>query len=165
MDSQTIQELSVQFIGFLLLFLIMKRIAWRPLLAVLDERRVRIEEEFRQVAQSKAEMVRLQEEYRQRLAKIEDEARMKIQQAILEGKRISVEIQEQAREQSYALMAKSKETVELELKKAKVMLRDELTAITLSAVERILREKLDAEKDRKLVDAVLNELEQDASRA
>ena len=32
--SHAIQELSVQVVGFLLLFVIMRRIAWRPLLAI-----------------------------------------------------------------------------------------------------------------------------------
>ena len=85
---------------------------------------------------------------------------MKIQQAILEGKRIAIEIQEQARAQGSALMTKAKETVELELAKARVTLRDDVAAMTIGAVERILREKLDPEKDKRLVDQVLQELEQ-----
>lgn len=158
--NQTIQELSVQVIGFLVLFVIMKRVAWRPLLALLDERRAKIEEEFRTIAERQAEVTRLQEEYGRRIATIEEEARTKIQQAILEGKRIAVEVQEEARAQANAIITKSKETVELELAKARVTLRDQLAGMTMDAVERILHEKLDAPKDRQLVDSVLTELEQ-----
>ena len=155
-----LQQIVSQTISFLILLWLLKRFAWRPLLTLLDQRRARIEEALRQIAQSKAEIAQLQAEYSQRLAKINDEARAKIQQAILEGKRISVEIQEQAREQSYALLTKSKETMELELAKAKVTLRDEVAAMTVEAVERILRQKLDAASDRKLVESILNEIEQ-----
>ena len=157
--AQTIQELSIQVVGFLLLFIMMKRVAWRPLLALLDERRTKIEEAFRKIAHSKTELAHLQEEYGRRLAKIEDEARTKIQQAILEGKRISIEVQEQAREQAQAVMTKAKETVELELAKAKVTLRDQVAAMTMDAVERVLQQKLDAKTDRHVVDTVLDELE------
>ena len=108
--------------------------------------------------------MRLQGEYAQRLAKIEDEARVKIQQAILEGKRISSEIQEEARAQSSALVNKAKETIDLELAKAKVTLRDELAAMTLDALERILHERLDEEKDKRLVQSVLEELEQQSTK-
>lgn len=163
--SHAIQELSVQVVGFLLLFVIMRRIAWRPLLAILDERRARIEEEFRRVAQTKNELARLQEDYGRRLSAIEDEARTKIQQAILEGKRIGGEIQEQAREQGSAILAKSKEAVELELAKARVTLRDQVAEMTLEAVERVLRGKLDAKADRHLVDQILDELERNQTRA
>ncbi len=154
-----LQQILSQAISFALLVVILKRFAWKPLLAMLDHRRAHIEEELRQVAQSRAEMTRLQQEYSQRLAKIEDEARVKIQQSVLEGKRIAIEIQEQARTQAQAIMAKSKETIELELAKAKVSLRDQMAGMTLEAVERVLRHKLDPAADRRLVDAVLDEIE------
>ena len=154
-----VQQVISQALSFLLLLWVLRRFAWRPLLAMLDGRRARIAQEFQQVAQSKAGLERLQEEYGKRLAVLEDEARSKIQQAVLEGKRIAAEIQEQARAQGLALITKSKDTVELEIAKAKVTLRDELAALTIGAVERILHEKLDAEKDRQLVNAVLDELE------
>ena len=154
-----LQQILSQTISFVLLLWILKRFAWRPLLAMLDQRRAHIEEELRQVAQSKAEMVRLQQEYSQRLAKIEEEARPKIQQSVLEGKRIAIEIQEQARTQAQGILVKSKETIELELAKAKVSLRDQMAGMTLEAVERILRHKLDPKTDRQLVDTVLDEIE------
>ena len=163
--AQTIQELSVQVVGFLLLFVIMKRVAWRPILTLLDQRRARIEEELRQVAQSKTDLARLQADYSQRLAKIDEEARTKIQQSILEGKRIAIEIQEQARAQASSIVNKSKETIELELAKAKVTLRDQVAEMTVDAIERILHQKLDAKTDRHVVDAVLDELEQGQARA
>ena len=165
MDLQTIEELTVQAVGFIILFLILKRVAWRPLLHVLDQRRAHIEEQLRQVAQQKADLVRLQENYARRLAKIDEEARAKIQQAILEGKRIAVEIQEQARAQASAILNKSKETIELELAKARVTLRDQVASMTTEAVERILRQKLDEKTDRHLVETLLRELEEDTSGA
>ena len=154
-----LQQIISQAISFLILLWLLRRFAWRPLLAILDQRRARIEEAFRKIAHSKTELAHLQEEYGQRLAKIEDEARTKIQQAILEGKRISIEVQEQAREQAQAVMTKAKETVELELAKAKVTLRDQVAAMTMDAVERVLRQKLDAKTDRHVVDTVLEDLE------
>ena len=155
-----LQQVLSQAISFLLLWWILRALAWKPLLTALDARRARIEEEFRQVGQSKAELARLQEDYTRRLAAIEDEARTKIQQAVIEGKRVANEIQEQAREQSSAALTKSKEALEMELAKAKVTLRDEVAKMTVEAVERILRRKLDAKTDRELVDQILGELEQ-----
>ena len=104
-------------------------------------------------------------DYSRRLAAIEEEARTKIQQAILEGKRIAGEIQEQAREQGSAILAKSKEAVELELAKALVTLRDQVAQMIVEAVERVLRGKLDATADRHLVDGILEELERDQALA
>ena len=158
-------EIVSQTISFFILVFLLKRFAWRPLLGMLDQRRARIEEGLRQIAQGKAEMERLKEDYAKRLAGIEDEARVKLQQAIREGKKAAGEIQEQARAQGYTIMNKAKETIELELAKAKISLRDQMAQLTVDAVERVLRQKLDAKSDRHLVDAVLEELEREQTKA
>ena len=159
-----LQQILSQAISFVLLVVILRKFAWRPLLAMLDQRRAHIEDELRQIAQSKSELAQLQDDYTKRLAKIEDEARTKIQQAMLEGKRLAIELQEQARAQGYEIMTKAKDTVELELAKAKVTLRDQVAAMTMDAVERMLRRKLDPTADRQLVDDVLKELEEPRAR-
>ncbi len=157
-----LQQIASQTVSFVLLLLILRKFAWAPLLQLLDARRAHIEGELRQGAQKKEEMTRLQAEYTQRLGKIEEEARAKIQQAILEGKRISVEIQEQARQHGYELINKSKDTIALELAKAKVTLRDQMAEMTMEAVEKILQRKLDADADRQLVNTILQDLERSA---
>ena len=159
-----LQQIVSQALSFLLLLWVLRRFAWRPLLTMLDQRRVHIEEELRTVAQRKDEVAKLQTQYSQKLATIHEEARTKIQESVLEGKRIALEIQEEARAQGHAILNKAKETVELELAKAKVTLRDEVAGMTMEALERILRQKLDPKTDRALVDAVLSELEQDHGR-
>ena len=157
-------QILTTILGFFLLVAVLRKFFWKTVLQLLDDRRHRIEESLKDIARSKQEIDRLQAEYSQRLAKIEDEARTKIQQAILEGKRIAVDIQEQARAQGYEIMNKSKETIELELAKANVLLRNQVAEMTMEAVERILRQKLDPKTDRHVVDAVLAELEQGHAR-
>ena len=159
-----LQQVLSQAISFVILLWLLRRFAWRPLLAILDERRRHIETTLQDVASKKTELERLQADYAQRLAKIDDEARVKIQQAILEGKRIAIEVQEEARAQAQAILSKSKETVELELAKAKVTLRDQLADMTVEAVERVLQQKLDPKTDRALVESALDELERGRAR-
>lgn len=161
-----LEELAIQAVGFLVFFFILRQVAWKPLLTLLDERRSRIEEGFRQLDQQKLELERLQQDLMKRLATIDDEARTRIQQAIQEGKRIAMEIQEEARAQARGIIAKSKEMIELELAKAQVSLRDELVDMTVEAVERLLQQKCDPKTDEKLVAAILEELTQaDSHRA
>lgn len=163
--QQTLEQLCVQVVGFLVLFVVLRKIGWVPLMRLLDERRAHIESQLSQVAQSREELGRLQADYSRRLAQIDEEARVKIQQAILEGKRISLEVQEQARAQASAILTKSKETIELEFAKAQVTLRDHVADMTVDAVERVLQKKLDAKTDRQLVEATLQELERERARA
>jgi F-type H+-transporting ATPase subunit b len=158
-------QITTNVLGFFLLVVFLRSVFWKKILNVLDERRQHIEEELQRTAQQRTDLAKLQEEYRQRIATIENEARVKIQQAILEGKRIAMEIQEHGRAQAQGVLTKAKETVEFELAKARVTLRDQIAEMTVEAVERILRKKLDQEMDQHLVEAVLDELEHVPSRS
>ena len=160
-----LQQILSQALSFLLLLWVLRRFAWRPILGILDQRRARIEEALRTIEQGRQELARLQAEYQTHLTQIDAEARMKIQQAVLEGKRIAAEIQEQARAQAQALLTKSQQAMALELAKAKVTLRDQVAEITLEAVERILRQKLDPTADLHLVTETLEELERSSAKA
>lgn len=153
-------QVVTNVLGFLLLVFILRKFFWNSVLRILDARRMKIEEGFRTIEQSKQALERLQQDVTQRLAKIDDEARAKIQQAILDGRRIASEIQEEARASAQAIIAKSKETIELELAKAKVNLRDQVADMTIEAVERLLKQKCDPKTDKTLVASILEELGQ-----
>ena len=87
-----VQQIISQAVTFLLLLWVLRRLAWRPVLTLLDERRARIQEEFRRIEQGKAELATLQEEYRRHLSRIEAEARVKLQETIQEGDRKSTRL-------------------------------------------------------------------------
>lgn len=157
-----LQQILSQTLSFFLLLWVLRRVAWKPLLGILDARRAQIERELSEAAQAKVQLAQLQADITKRLAVIEDEARVKLQQAILEGKRIGIEVQEQARAQAQHILTKAKDTVELELAKARTTLRNQVAAMTVEAVEKVLGHKLDAQADAALVNAALDELERPA---
>lgn len=155
----SIQEILTQAGAFLLLVFVLKKMAWKPLLKLLDDRRNKIVEEFEKIDHTKSEVEKLKQDYEHARSRIEEEARAKIQQAIAEGKTISKELQETARKESRMILEKAKEDIQLEVAKAKVTLRREIADLTLAATERILSEKLDEAKDKELILGVIENLE------
>lgn len=155
----SLQEILTQALGFLVLVWIMKRLFWKSILGSLDDRRTRIEEAFRQIENSKKEIETLRQDYQSHLEKIEEEGRAKIQAAIDEGRRISRDIQEKAREEAKEALTRSKENLALEVQKARLELRREIADLTLAATERILREKMSPEKHREKIVELIGELE------
>ena len=79
---------------------------------------------------------------------------------VQEGKRVSREIQDAARNQAKEILEKSKEDIELETKKARVILRKETAALVFKATERLLKEKLPEKKDEELILQFIKELEE-----
>jgi len=155
-----LQQIVSQALAFIVLVWAMRRFAWKPLLATLDARKARIEDGLKQIEEGKAQAERLQQQLQSRLEKIDEETRNKIQDAIRDGRRVAAEIQDEARAQAQEILAKAKDTIELELAKAKITLRDDMTDMTLLAVQDLLRQKLNPETDKALVASILDELSQ-----
>lgn len=152
-------EIVAQMLGFLLVLFLLRIFAWKKLLNLLDERRERIASQFKRIEDAEAEITKIKADYDTKLNTIEEAARAKMQEAIGDGKRISQEIREQAQQDARAILEKAKENIELEIAKAKVELKGKLVDLTLSATEKIIKEKLTEEKDKKLVSDFLEELE------
>lgn len=152
-------EVVAQMLGFLLVLFLLRIFAWKKLLKLLDERRERISSEFKKIEDAQAEIAKVKTEYDAKLGAIEDSARAKIQEAISDGKRIAQEIREQAQQDARVILEKAQENIELELSKAKEELKGKIVDLTIGATERIIKEKLTEEKDKKLVSDFLEELE------
>ena len=147
----SIQEILTQAGAFVLLVWVLKKMAWKPLLKLLDERRERIRKGFEEIENAKKEVEKLKADYEQARSHIEDEARKKLQEAIDEGKNVARELQENARREARSILEKAKEDIQLEVAKAKVTLRNEIADLTLAATERLIQEKLNETKDKELV--------------
>ena len=152
-----IQQILTQALGFLILLFILKKIAWKPLLSLLDERREKITSEFQTIDRTKSELLRLEQDYKARLADIDALARQRIQEAVSEGQRISVEIQEKAREESKNILNKAKENIELEVAKARVELRNQVATLAIKAAEKLIKVELTEERHKRLVTEFIDE--------
>lgn len=157
--SLSVQEILTQAVAFILLVWVLKKMAWKPLLKLLDERREKIRTSFEEIEQTKKELEKLKMNYERARAHIEDEARQKLQLAIDEGKRVARELQEGSRREAQATLEKAKEDISLEVAKAKVTLRNEIVDLTLRATERLIEEKLDETKDKEIVLDFIEDLE------
>ena len=146
-----IYQILTQALGFLILLWLLKKFAWKPLLTLIDERREKISSEFNNIERVKSELSRLEEDYKAKLAEIDALARQRIQEAISEGQRVAIDIQEKAREEAQKTLDKAKANIEMEVSKARVELRNQVAHIAIRAAEKILKEELDRERHKRLV--------------
>ena len=150
------QQLATNALGFLITLWIIKRFAWGPLLAIMEERRSSIANEFKRIDDEKAKAARLAADYEQKLKEIDAERRAKLVEAVNEGKKIAEDLKTTARAEAQEITSKTKSELENEVKKARVHLKNEMIAITMIATEKIIREKLDDQKHRQLIGAIID---------
>lgn len=153
------KQILVHALGFLILLAILRKFAWGALLGAMEQRSRRIASEFEGIEKAKLELDRLKQDYQQHLAKIEEEARGKIQQAVNEGRRVASEIEEEARAHARETLEKTKETIAQEVAKARVELKEQVVDLAIQATHKILQQNLDEETDRRMIEAFIREID------
>lgn len=154
-----IRVVIVQAIGFLIVFLILKRFLFTPLTKVMDERRDHIRDTLSKIESDRTEMEQLKSDYESRISKIEDEARAKIQEAVKRAEEIGDEIKSTRREEAEQMLEKARAEIEREHEKSLISLRQEVAELALQMSGRLIQSELDKNKHRQLIDRFINELE------
>ena len=155
---QLLAQFVVNILSFLLLLAILKKFAWGTLLSMIDERKAKIVSEFEGIEQAKKELAKLKADYEQHLGAIEDEARVKIQESIADGRRIAMEIEEDARAHSRETLEKTKAAVALEVAKARVELKEQVVDLAIQVTHKVMQQYLDEETDRRMIEGFIQEI-------
>ena len=158
-NRQIISEIIVQISGFLIVFFILKQFAWSKLLGMIDARRKKIEDEFLDIEKQKRGLENLEKDYRQRPEHIEQEARVKIQEAANVGLALAKDIQDKARSDSQKLIDRAHADIQQDIVKARLSMRNEIVELSSLMTEKIIQEKLDVKEHEKLIDKFLKEME------
>ena len=157
--KEALPEILTQLLGFLIVFWVLKTFAFKSILAVVDARRKKIEDEFNGLEHKKRSLEDLEKEYRLKLEKIEDEARLRIQEAANVGVALARDIQDKARQDAQKILDRSHAEISQDIAKARLTMRGELVELSALISEKIISEKLDAKEHERLVDQFLKDLQ------
>ena len=152
------QQILTHALGFLIFVWVLKKFAWGPLLGLMEERRQKIVGEFDEIDKQKADVADLTAKYEARLKEIDQERRQKLVEAVQEGKQMAADMKSSTMNEIRALHEKAKTDLQRDIAEAKVQLRDEMIAITMTAAEKVVREKMDDVKHRDLIGRYIDEL-------
>ena len=145
-------------VTFVVLAILLRKMAWKPLLEALHKREEHVQSSLDRAEQAKAEAERILNENRQQLARVEAESHRILNEGRALGEKLKSEIVEQASQQSRKLLEQAKQEIERDKDAALAQLRGEVADLAIKAAEKILDETLDETKHRKLVDTYLKGL-------
>ncbi len=145
-------------ITFIIVVLILRAAAWKPLLAALTAREEQIRSSLQHADQAQQEAQRLLEENRRQLAAAEEQSQRIIREGRTLGERLKTEIMEKANASSRHMIDQAKEEIKREKEAALVQLRGEVADLAIMAAGKILDANLDTTKQRQLVDAAIKDL-------
>ncbi len=145
-------------ITFVLLLIVLRKFAWKPLLAALHEREGSIRGALENAEQVRNEAARILEENRRQLALAGDESHKILTEGRALGEKLKQEIVDQANQQSRRMVEQAKLEIERDKERALAQLRGEVATLALQAAGKILNETLDEKKHRALIDESLTRL-------
>ena len=148
-------------IVFLLLLIVLKKYAWKPILAAVDERNKSIEDALKAADKAKKEMLALNTDNERILT----EAKKERDSLLKEGREIKdniiAEAKDKAKIESDKILITTKEQINNEKMKAITELKNQVAEMSIDIAEKILKSELsDKNKQKELIAEALksNEL-------
>lgn len=143
---------------FLLTLFILARKAFPAIQGALEERQERIQGAIDSAREDRDEARRLLDEHQRQLDGARREAKDILQQGRVAGDRLREDILAKARAEHEELLERARKELARDRDELVESLRKEAIDVSLAAAEKLIREQLDTEANRKLVSEYVQEL-------
>ena len=150
-DTYKVMNFAVLAIG---LFLLLRK----PVSQALNSRIKGIKEQLDELESKRAAAEKQLAEYNQKFAKLEGEAEKLIEDYIRQGNEAKARIIEEAKQAAEKLEEQAQRNIEHEFKQAKIKLQEEILDKALVKTEEIIKNKITAQDQEKLVDEYLEKV-------
>jgi F-type H+-transporting ATPase subunit b len=149
--------LVVFLVNFIVLFVLLRLFLYKPVMKMLDERTKRTKDAMDLAEATKKEFEQAKGEVQREIEKGRQEAQAIIAQSMQVGERLKEESRQEATKQAQAIVDRTRSELEAERDKIVGDLRREFVDISIAAAEKVIKETLDREKHRKLIEETLKE--------
>ena len=151
--------ISAQIVCFFLVLVVLKLFLWKPVFKILEDRRVKIDQEMKAIAQTKADAAGFRAEMEKALANIDETMSKRLREIEQVGEQRAREIKEAARLEAERIMEDGRAELRYEFRRSREALKAEMVEMVVKATEQMIEEKLTFDQDKKLVEQLLTELE------
>jgi len=146
-------------IAFIAVLVILKKMAWGPILQTLEEREQGIANALKQAELAKEEMASLKSGNEQLLKEAREERDRILKDAKEIGDKMRAEAKERAAQDGAALLANAQREIENQKKAAIQELKNQVASLSIQIAEHLVKDKLsDAEKQNALNSKLIEEL-------
>jgi F-type H+-transporting ATPase subunit b len=149
-------------VSFAVLVLLLGKVAWKPLLASLQEREDGIRKAIDDAASAKLSADQIKAQYEQELARSQDKAASLISQAQVEAQKIREQLLKDAEAEARRLTEQTQKQLEEEKSKLSRELRQEVASLSVKVAEKLLRHSVNSKENDALVQGFMKDLDKEA---
>ncbi|MEN9948037.1 MAG: hypothetical protein RL106_860 [Bacteroidota bacterium] len=146
-------------IAFISVLLILKKMAWGPILQTLEEREQGIANALKQAELAKEEMASLKSGNEQLLKEAREERELILKEAKELGDKMRSEAKERAAIEGAQMLANAQREIETQKKAAIEELKNQVASLSIEIAEKLVKDNLsDAEKQNALNSRLIQDL-------
>jgi F-type H+-transporting ATPase subunit b len=143
-------NLIAQLILFAIVYFVLKRFAFKPIIAMLEERRRRIEEGQLNAEKIKKQLAEAQTKYEEILAKANADSQKLLEEVRASGDRLAEQKRQEAIAAAEQITLKAQEAIALERDKTMVEMKRELGRLVVDATSRVTGKILSPDDHEKI---------------
>lgn len=153
--SDLARDLILNILNIIILFLIVRKLAYQPVKKFLAARQARVAKELEDAATAKAEAEQVKEQLDSLTQAQQEKADAVIREAEREARENAREIMENAQKDAAEIRRKAAEEAEKEKRKTIAGMQDDITALAFDISEKVLGREINDEDNRRIAQAFL----------
>ena len=144
---------------FLVLLFLLRKFAWGPLLAALEERQAGIRKSLDDADEARRELAEVQTKASALIGKARMEADAILSEARTDGVRIRQELRDLAQKEAEAITRNARQQIQLERDRAVAELRQEAVELSVLIASKLVRRNLTREDNAALIEDALQQVD------
>ncbi|MBJ7474791.1 MAG: F0F1 ATP synthase subunit B [Betaproteobacteria bacterium] len=150
--------LFAQMVVFFILWWVVAKFVWPPLIKALDERAAKVADGLAAAEKGKVDLDLATKRADQALAEAKNEGTQRIAEAEKRAQQSAEEIKQNAQTEAARIIAQAKSEAEQQVIRARDVLRNEVAVLAVKGAEQILRREVDPKAHAALLDQLKAEL-------
>ncbi|MCO6018387.1 ATP synthase F0 subunit B [Carnobacterium divergens] len=160
-ESTSAGDTIFVLLAFLLLLLVLKKFAWKPLMGIMEERERQISKNIDSAENSRIEANRLAVEGKEKMDETRNEALTILNNARENGERIKRDMLEKAKEDAERIKAEAQLDIEMEKQKAIESVKSDVSQLSMEIAAKLIGKELTGEGHAALIDEYIEGLADD----
>lgn len=151
-------EFWFQIANTVILFLILKKFLFQPVMGIIESREKDIRENLAKGESAKQEGMSFKNEYESKLSTATEQGQEIVKQATLRAEQKEAEIVSNAKTEANAIRQKANKDVEQERQKVMNEIKNDISDIALLAASKVIEKDIDKSKHKELINNFIKEV-------
>ena len=156
--SVNIWHIVISLANLVILFLILKKLLFKPVKKIVDKRQKEIESEYKKAEKTQAEADAIKAEWEGKMATAEAEADKIISDAVERADSRNEVMLYESREKADQIIRKAKADIERERKDARETIKKEIVDVSQTLSEQIIGREINMNDHRDLIDKAIDKI-------